>query len=81
MSGFFPCLQGKFAAGSTEHKITLILFWLANSAIEEIFPATISKPLKRVFPAISFVPARITTTLGFKLMTSVLKRTSISVEV
>ena len=54
-----------------------MLFALAISIIEKILSVIISVVEKPLFPAISFIPARIITTVGFNAMTSALKRISI----
>ena len=60
-----------------EEIITLISLALASSAMDFILSNIIFGVEGPVFPAISLVPAKITTTLGFRSITSCLKRNNI----
>ncbi len=63
--------------GSTEASTTRTRWRVASSAMVARFPSMVSRLTGPVFPAMSFVPARMTTTSGARSITSGRKRRSI----
>ena len=75
--GSISGLHGKSLAGIMDEMMTLMLFTIASSDIEIILSVIVFTLDGPVFSAISLIPARITTTSGFKSITSDLNLTSI----
>jgi len=76
-----PGFQGKSNEGVMEQSTTRIPFAAARSAIEARLSSVCSGVMGPVFPAMSLVPARMTTAFGLRSITSWRKRISICGEV